>query len=104
MAKIQEKGEIPEDELKALELDMTGKVCCPILRIPTHHLNVCLIRLCLLRGEEPDSRSCRSYERLVKSIKLCSPSSDRLRTQLRSAITFSKSLAFPRPFSLTVPR
>lgn len=27
MEKLQAKGEIPEEELKALELDMTGKVC-----------------------------------------------------------------------------
>ena len=27
MERIQARGEVPEEELKALEMDMTGKVC-----------------------------------------------------------------------------
>ena len=27
MEKLQARGEVPEEELKALEMDMTGKVC-----------------------------------------------------------------------------
>ena len=27
LAKLQEKGEVPEEELRAVEMDVTGKVC-----------------------------------------------------------------------------
>lgn len=39
MEKIQAKGEIAEEELKALEMDMTGKVCLPTSLFENWNLN-----------------------------------------------------------------
>lgn len=62
MEKAQAKGEIAEEELRALEMDVTGKV-----RMIKSHLksdtysSIC--RSCLLRGEVRDWKSVRSSAR-----------------------------------------
>lgn len=64
MEKLQAKGEVSEDELKALELDMTGKVY-QIIFISLWSISNNLIRSCWHPGEEPDSKLCKSFERCV---------------------------------------
>lgn len=47
MEKIQAKGEIAEEELKALEMDMTGKVCLPISLFENWNLNESYLQIML---------------------------------------------------------
>ena len=60
MEKMQAKGELGEDELRAMEMDVTGRVSL----IPLSAL--CIfdfgpIRSCSPRGEEPASKLYRSF-------------------------------------------
>ena len=59
MEKMQEKGELGEDELKALEMDVTGKVQSSLSVFPRKILTALRIRSCSRRGGGHASRSCR---------------------------------------------
>jgi hypothetical protein len=61
MEKMQVKGELDEEQLKALEMDMTGKVTPFHVDRETRMLKI--YRSCLRHGEALDSRSLRFFER-----------------------------------------
>lgn len=84
MEKMQEKGELGEDELKALEMDVTGKVQFPLSAFPLRILTALRIRSCWRRGGVHASRSCRC----------CG----------RHATGHSRSQAFPIKYCTTGPR
>ena len=68
MEKLQAKGEIPEEELKALELDMTGKVrgLSHPASVDTYNLldHACVVARHSLRGyASPTGGVRQSFER-----------------------------------------
>lgn len=63
MEKLQAKGEIPEDELRALEEDVTGKVSMDELGAKGSQFMLLSIRSCSRHGEARDSRLSRCFEK-----------------------------------------
>jgi hypothetical protein len=70
MARLQEKGEAAEAELRALEMDLTGKVNTPTVFLGVFHPSTWYrplkraYRYCLHPGEAPDgklARFCAKY-------------------------------------------
>ena len=67
MEKLQAKGEVGEEEMRALEIDVTGKVSDSIWAFSATQLCIDLFptRLCWHHGVEPDSRWSKYSEKLV---------------------------------------
>lgn len=63
MEKQQAKGELGEAELRALEMDVTGKVRLTFISSLSHCNNVLRIRSCLRHGVARAWRLFRFYER-----------------------------------------
>ncbi len=66
MEKAQAKGEIAEEELRALEMDVTGKV--RIINYPKSDTYFSTCRSCSLRGEVPGWRSFRSLREVLDNV------------------------------------
>lgn len=70
MERLQAKGDVAEDELRALEEDMTGKVMISATHVLASNLlrDALLCRFCSHPGAGLASKSCKCFERQVNHL------------------------------------